>query len=71
MDFILRLGSGKVVAIEVKLSDTVNDRDVRHLAWLKSVLGASLLDSVVISTGETAYRRSDGVAVVPLGLLGP
>lgn len=71
VDFIVRLGNGKVVAIEVKLSSAIEDRDVRHLSWLKTVLGNDLLDAVVISTGTTAYRRQDGVAVVPLGLLGP
>lgn len=34
-------------------------------------MGDDLLDAVVISAGEFAYRRPDGVAVVPLGLLGP
>ena len=29
------------------------------------------VDRVLITTGETAYRRPDGVAVVPLALLGP
>ena len=28
-------------------------------------------DPVILTTGEHAYRRRDGVAVVPLGLLGP
>jgi len=26
---------------------------------------------VILTTGDHAYRRRDGVAVVPLGLLGP
>ena len=50
---------------------TVEDRDVRHLAWLKERIGDRLLDSVVVTTGPTAYRRADGVAVIPLALLGP
>ena len=28
-----------------------------------------LVDKVVVTTGEYAYRRDDGVAVIPLGLL--
>jgi hypothetical protein len=59
------------VAIEVKLTQAVDDGDVRHLAWLSGKLGPRLLDSVVITTGPAAYRRPDGVAVVPLALLGP
>ena len=60
-----------VLAIEVKLSSTITDGDVRHLNWLQRELGADLLDAIVISTGESAYRRPDGIGVVPAALLGP
>jgi predicted AAA+ superfamily ATPase len=59
------------VAIEVKLSESVSDKDVRHLNWLYDQIGARLADRVLITTGDYAYRRADGVAVVPLALLGP
>jgi hypothetical protein len=45
--------------------------DVRHLHWLKRKLGNDLLDAVVVMTGRGAYRRPDGIAVVPAALLGP
>ena len=61
----------RVVAFEVKLSSTVDDHDVRHLLWLKEQLGEDLADCAVLTTGPTAYRRRDGVAVIPLALLGP
>lgn len=51
---------GKVLAIEVKLASTVDDRDLTHLRWLGGNLGAVLLDAVVINTGLNAYRRPDG-----------
>jgi len=60
----------KVVAFEVKLGSSVDDRDVRHLLWLREQLGDDLLDCAVLTTGPAAYRRRDGVAVIPLGLLG-
>ena len=58
------------MAIEVKLAQTVDDGDVKHLAWLEQRIGASVLDRLIITTGRQAYRRKDGVAVVPLALLG-
>lgn len=61
----------KVVAIEVKLSATIHDKDVAHLRWFANELGDDLLDAIVISTGPAAYRRADGIGVVPLALLGP
>ena len=59
------------MAIEVKLAPTVSDHDVRHLNWLETRLGEQLADRIVITTGPVAYRRADGVAVIPLALLGP
>lgn len=64
-------GCGRVVAFEVKLSAAVSDGDVKHLNWLNERLGNRLADRVVLTTGARAYRRRDGVAVVPLALLGP
>ena len=60
-----------MVAVEVKLARTVQDADVKHLLWLKNKLGDEMLDGVVLTTGTTAYRRRDGIGVVPLALLGP
>lgn len=71
IDLIVDRGDGPVVAIEVKLSATVRNDAVRHLNWLESVIGDDLLDRVVITTGGEAYRRADGIAVVPAALLGP
>lgn len=71
IDLIVEGDDRNVVALEVKLSESVDDRDVRHLNWLQEQLGDQLVDRVVLTTGEHAYRRRDGVAVVPLALLGP
>lgn len=71
VDLVVVRDDGRVLAIEVKLSNTVDDRDVRHLKWLAEQIGDSLLDAVVINTGPTAYRRPDGIGVLPLGLLAP
>ena len=71
VDLIVERADGRVVAIEVKLTRDPSDDDVRHLRWLSDKLGDDLLDAVVITTGEQAYRRRDGIAVVPAALLGP
>jgi len=71
IDLIVRRGDGRIVAIEVKLGPTVSDDDVRQLRWLGGRIGDELLDSLVVTTGVDAYRRSDGIGVVPAALLGP
>jgi uncharacterized protein len=71
IDLIVERADHRIVAIEVKLGAVVEDADVRHLRWLSSVIGSDLLDAVVVTTGVEAYRRLDGIAVVPAALLGP
>jgi len=60
-----------VVALEVKLCRNVTDADTRHLKWLRDRIGDRLVDAAVITVGQDAYRRRDGIAVVPAVLLGP
>lgn len=71
VDLILERSDRRVIAIEVKLGGSVDGNDVRHLLWLRDKIGADLLDAVVINTGPQAYRRKDGIAVIPAALLGP
>jgi len=71
IDLIVEGSDRQVVALEVKLAPTIGANDVQHLLWLGEQIGDRLADQVVITTGHTAYRRHDGVAVVPLALLGP
>jgi uncharacterized protein len=71
VDLIVERDDGRVLAMEVKLSPVVRDDDVRHLLWLRERLGPALLDAVVLTSGREAYRRRDGIAVVPAALLGP
>lgn len=71
VDLVLVRDDGRVVSVEVMLSGTVSDHDTRHLRWLADRLGDRLLDAVVVTTGPQAYRRPDGIGVVPLGLIGP
>lgn len=70
VDLIVEGVEGQVLGIEVKLTPAVTSSDVRHLLWLREQIPDSVVDLMVITTGTTAYRRRDGVAVVPLALLG-
>jgi len=70
IDLIVERGP-HVIALEIKLGQVVDDRDVRHLLWLRDELGDGLTDAAVITTGHAAYRRPDGIAVIPAALLGP
>ena len=70
VDLILTRDDGRVLALEVKLAPVPDDTDVRHLRWLKGQLGDDLIGTAVLTTGPAAYRREDGIAVIPAALLG-
>ena len=71
VDLIVERADGTVVALEVKLNAVVSDNEVRHLRWLTDRIGPRLLDAAVLSTGTEAYRRPDGIGVIPAVLLCP
>jgi uncharacterized protein len=71
VDLIVEGDDRRVVAIETKLSAAVDDRDTAHLHWLLRTEGDRIADAIVVTTGEFAYRRPDGIGVVPAALLGP
>lgn len=70
VDLIAQDPDGAIVAFEVKLAANIGDDDVKHLVWLREKLPEDVVDTVILTTGTRAYRRPDGVAVVPLALLG-
>jgi len=69
VDFILQKGRD-VVAVEVKMAAQINNEDVKHLKWFREATKDIVKDCIIIYTGPVAYRREDGIAVVPLSLLG-
>lgn len=70
IDLVVEGTDGQILGIEIKLAASITDADVRHLRWLREQLPNETVDLVVITTGTHAYRRQDGIAVVPLALLG-
>lgn len=70
IDLVVARPDGRIIVIEVKLSPSVGADDVKHLLWLQDKMGDDVLDAVIVTTGKAAYRRPDGVGVVPAALLG-
>jgi predicted AAA+ superfamily ATPase len=70
IDLIVERGR-KILALEVKLGQVPDERDLRHLRWLQQELGEDLADAAILTTGHEAYRRPEGIAVIPAALLGP
>lgn len=70
VDMIVQSYDGNYAAFEVKLTANVTDQDCRHLQWLRTKMGSELVCTAVIYTGDFAYTRPDGIAVIPLACLG-
>ena len=64
------LGIGQ---LGVRVAAQAAEAQVKHLRTRggEHGIGDDLLDAVVVTTGTEAYRRPDGIAVVPAALLGP
>lgn len=69
IDFIVELPDTSIIAIETKLSPDVAADSVRHLTWLRNRIGDRLRNAIIVNTGTAAYRRSDGIGIVPASLL--
>jgi hypothetical protein len=73
-DLILRLRDGRWGAIEVKLGQRAIETAARHLLALAQRVDEVKMGApaflMVLTGGVYAYRRADGVWVVPLGCLG-
>ena len=60
IDLIVVRDDHRVVAIEIKLAQAIDDRDVRHLRWLQDTIGDDLLDRGRGSpSGSDARRQSE------------
>ncbi|MCL2680171.1 MAG: DUF4143 domain-containing protein [Coriobacteriia bacterium] len=69
IDFIVE-GDNAIVAVEVKSSASVDSDDVKHLNWLAKKYPDYNIARIIITAGQNAYTRSDGIHVIPAILLG-
>lgn len=70
IDLIVETGYQKYLAVEVKYADSVAAADGKHLQWLRETLPEADITPIIIYTGPRAYRRDDGIAVIPFAMLG-
>ena len=72
-DMIIRLHNGQWAAIEVKMGSKQIDEAAGHLIALRERIDTSRVGEpaflMVLTGGEYAYRRKDGVLNVPIGCL--
>ena len=74
-DIVLHLENGSYALIEAKLGSREIDEASEHLLKLKDLISMNKLHQpsflMVLTAGKYAYRRDDGVLVIPIGCLKP
>lgn len=72
-DAVLVLNDGRWAAVEIKLGDREIEEAAEHLLALSSKIDVQKMNPptflMVLTGNELAYRRKDGVFVVPIGCL--
>lgn len=77
-DAVLHLDDGRYALIEIKLGSHQIEEGATHLLKLKDIIIRSGVDEgalrapdllIILTGGHMAYRRSDGVIVLPIGCL--
>ena len=72
-DMIIRLRDGRWAPVEVKLGSKEIEEAAKHLLELKDKVDSSKVGEpsflMILTGGQYAYRRPDGVYIVPIGCL--
>jgi predicted AAA+ superfamily ATPase len=69
VDLLLEVPDGRVVAVEVKASASVDEPDLRHLKYLQDRLGDRFVQGIVLYTGRRPLSFGDGLMALPINLL--
>lgn len=71
IDLIVELKDGSWAGIEVKLGENEVDKASANLIKLANISTVKPSLLMILTNTQMAYRRSDGVYVIPLGCLKP
>jgi len=69
IDFVLETADGRVAAVEVKPSSTVEAADFRRFDRLREILGSRFVRGVVFYTGDRVLPFGDRLQAWPVSLL--
>jgi len=66
VDLVLETWDGRVAGFEIKAGTRIKDPDLNGLRLLRDRLGDRFVGGFVLNLGELAYRKEDGIAIMPL-----
>lgn len=69
IDLLAEVGTGQVVAFEVKATSAPDADSARHLAWLRDQLGERFIAGVVLHTGPRTFTLGERLQAAPISTL--
>jgi uncharacterized protein len=69
IDLIAELGGQRVIGMEIKANAAPDERDARHLIWLRETIEESFVAGVVFHTGPRLYEIGEGIVAAPISAL--
>lgn len=69
LDLLFELPGGRVIGVEVKAAAAVDQRDARHLTWLREALGERFAHGLVLHTGPGSFELGDRITAAPISAL--
>ncbi len=69
IDILAEMGTGRIVAFEVRATRAPEASMARHMAWLRDRLGERFLAGVVLHTGPRSFALGDRLQAVPISTL--
>lgn len=69
IDFIIEASDGRIAAVEVKASSSVEESDVRHMAQLRDAMGPRFVRGIALYGGERALPFGDRLDAWPVSAL--
>jgi len=69
VDFVIESPDGKIIAIEVKLDGTINEKDWANMNVLKETMGSRFLKGIIIYTGTDLLPVGRNIWAVPVNYL--
>ncbi|MDR0764427.1 MAG: ATP-binding protein [Synergistaceae bacterium] len=67
IDLLLEDRSGNIAAVEIKLSQTITNRDVKSVSGLRDALGGNFVRGAVIYSGREVFPLGDRLIALPAG----
>jgi len=69
VDFIIENHKGEAIGIEVKLSNTINEKDCINMGNMQEVIGSKYKKGIIFYTGNSIMQIRRNIWALPVNYL--